>query len=175
VTKVTASGLANESIKALYEDPDGTLWIGTRGAGLKLLKRGLVTTYDSRTGLSDVVRSFFADASVGIILSPVGRRSADAVLGFRIGAGGEQPLHHVRMFRLRRLHQRRVAVGRRLCVDGGFCLQQERDRIGVPFARRRDEGCRRSGRSTECDSRGLKFPTGGMETSYPGDVQTAQQ
>jgi hypothetical protein len=26
------------------------------------------------------------------------------------------------------------------------------------------------GRSTECDSRGLKFPTGGMETSYPGDV-----
>jgi signal transduction histidine kinase/ligand-binding sensor domain-containing protein/ActR/RegA family two-component response regulator len=63
VTRVTAPGLANDTIKALYEDADGTLWIGTRGTGLKLLKHGIVTTYNRSTGLSDVVRSFFPDAS----------------------------------------------------------------------------------------------------------------
>ena len=36
----TADGLSSDQIRSLYQDPDGTLWIGTFGGGLNALRDG---------------------------------------------------------------------------------------------------------------------------------------
>jgi ligand-binding sensor domain-containing protein/signal transduction histidine kinase len=51
--RVDVVGLPAESIVSLLEDPDGTLWIGTFGAGLARLRAGVVTTYTREQGLFD--------------------------------------------------------------------------------------------------------------------------
>lgn len=54
----------NSYIWCLLEDRDGSLWIGTYGAGLKHLKDGKITTYSSRNGLpNDIVRCLYQDSS----------------------------------------------------------------------------------------------------------------
>jgi ligand-binding sensor domain-containing protein/two-component sensor histidine kinase len=53
-TRVTqAQGLSHEHVRAIYEDADGTMWIGTYGGGLNRLKDGRFTTYTIKDGLHD--------------------------------------------------------------------------------------------------------------------------
>ena len=40
-------------IDAFYQDPDGNLWMGTTGGGLRLLRNGKVTSYSVKNGLFD--------------------------------------------------------------------------------------------------------------------------
>src|SRR6185295_12486496 len=47
----TADGLSSDSIRALYQDPDGTLWIGTFDGGLTAFRDGKFQTYTSKDGL----------------------------------------------------------------------------------------------------------------------------
>ena len=44
-------GLPSNSVRALYEDPDGVLWIGTYDGGLGRFKDGRFTRYTTREGL----------------------------------------------------------------------------------------------------------------------------
>jgi diguanylate cyclase (GGDEF)-like protein len=49
-------------VSCLFEDAQGTLWIGTSGGGLNRLKNGSLTTFTTREGLSaDVVTSVWSD------------------------------------------------------------------------------------------------------------------
>ncbi|HEU5022691.1 MAG TPA: two-component regulator propeller domain-containing protein, partial [Bryobacteraceae bacterium] len=45
------AGLRQEKIWSILADPDGTLWLGTRGDGLFRLRNGRLTHYTSREGL----------------------------------------------------------------------------------------------------------------------------
>jgi ligand-binding sensor domain-containing protein/signal transduction histidine kinase len=49
----TAQGLSHEHVRAIYEDADGTLWIGTYGGGLNRLRDGRFTTFTIKQGLHD--------------------------------------------------------------------------------------------------------------------------
>ena len=58
----TSNGLPHNQVRAIHEDADGTLWIGTYGGGLARLKRGKFTTINSAAGLAeDVVSSILED------------------------------------------------------------------------------------------------------------------
>lgn len=48
-----AQGMPSDKVVALYQDPDGTLWIGTFGGGLVRLRDGKFTAYGTREGLPD--------------------------------------------------------------------------------------------------------------------------
>jgi diguanylate cyclase (GGDEF)-like protein len=66
----TANGLSSRFVRSLYEQPDGTLWIGTYGGGLNRIAHGRVRRYDRRSGLfDDVVSCMVADARGGLWLS----------------------------------------------------------------------------------------------------------
>src|SRR5262249_2126360 len=45
-------GLPHEYIDALYEDREGSLWIGTRGGGLARLRDGKFSNFTTREGLA---------------------------------------------------------------------------------------------------------------------------
>ncbi|HWB95576.1 MAG TPA: histidine kinase, partial [Bryobacteraceae bacterium] len=45
------AGLKQEKIWSILPDPDGTLWLGTRGDGLIRLRNGRITRYTNRDGL----------------------------------------------------------------------------------------------------------------------------
>jgi signal transduction histidine kinase/ActR/RegA family two-component response regulator len=57
-----ADRFASTSIRALFEGPDGALWVATTGDGLTIVRNGQATVWNSKNGLSDVVRSFYQDA-----------------------------------------------------------------------------------------------------------------
>lgn len=46
-------GLSSRFARALYEDSDGVLWVGTYGAGLNRIEHGQVRHYDTTNGLYD--------------------------------------------------------------------------------------------------------------------------
>jgi diguanylate cyclase (GGDEF)-like protein len=48
-------GLSSERIYSVYEDPQGSIWIGTNGGGLNRLKDGKVTLYTMKNGMFDDV------------------------------------------------------------------------------------------------------------------------
>jgi diguanylate cyclase (GGDEF)-like protein len=48
-------GLSTEYIYSVYEDPQGSLWIGTHGGGLNRLKNGKISVYTMKDGLFDDV------------------------------------------------------------------------------------------------------------------------
>jgi ligand-binding sensor domain-containing protein len=65
--KITAwteqDGLPGNTVRALYEDQDGALWIGTYDSGLGRLKDGKFTRYTTREGLfNDGVFQILEDA-----------------------------------------------------------------------------------------------------------------
>ncbi|MCP5105694.1 MAG: response regulator, partial [bacterium] len=63
----TGQGLSNNSVTSLYEDVEGSLWIGTWGGGLNRLKDGKFTTYTTAEGLShDTVLSIYEDQAQGL-------------------------------------------------------------------------------------------------------------
>ena len=47
-----AEGLGSNSVRSLYLDPDGTLWIGTFGGGLNSFRDGVFNRYTTRNGLA---------------------------------------------------------------------------------------------------------------------------
>ncbi|MGD2092988.1 MAG: two-component regulator propeller domain-containing protein [Candidatus Aminicenantes bacterium] len=49
---VKTEGLASDLVVSIYEDRQGTLWIGTDGGGLNSMKNGKFSTYTTRDGLS---------------------------------------------------------------------------------------------------------------------------
>jgi len=52
-TYTTHDGLSSNYVLALYEDGEGSLWIGTAGGGLNRWKGGRFTAYTTRDGLSN--------------------------------------------------------------------------------------------------------------------------
>jgi ligand-binding sensor domain-containing protein/signal transduction histidine kinase len=57
-TRYTAAqGLSHDHVRAIYEDADGVLWIGTYGGGLNRLKDGRFTTIGIKEGLPDAAVS----------------------------------------------------------------------------------------------------------------------
>jgi ligand-binding sensor domain-containing protein/signal transduction histidine kinase len=53
----TAQGLSNDHVRAIHQDADGVMWIGTYGGGLNRLKDGRFTRYGIREGLPDTAVS----------------------------------------------------------------------------------------------------------------------
>jgi ligand-binding sensor domain-containing protein len=54
-------GLSHDAVRSMAEDPDGSLWIGTKG-GLTHLKDGTFTRYTERDGLANIsVESLYMD------------------------------------------------------------------------------------------------------------------
>lgn len=49
----TRESLSNGYVRAIYEDQDGALWIGTYGGGLNRLKDGQITQITAKDGLHD--------------------------------------------------------------------------------------------------------------------------
>jgi len=86
-------GLVDDSINALFEDRDGSLWVGTRGAGLHLLRDAAACTHATAQGLRhNNVDAVLADRSGRIWTRPPdgppdifanGRWSALRADGFR--------------------------------------------------------------------------------------------
>ena len=58
-------GLSHNSIRALYRDRQGTLWIGTYGGGLNRLAHGKLTSLSTADGLFDNMISFIAEDDHG--------------------------------------------------------------------------------------------------------------
>jgi signal transduction histidine kinase/CheY-like chemotaxis protein/ligand-binding sensor domain-containing protein len=52
-TYTTKDGLANDEICSIYQDRDGTFWIGSCSGGLSRFKEGKFTAYTKRQGLFD--------------------------------------------------------------------------------------------------------------------------
>src|SRR5262249_12494289 len=50
---VVGQTLVDDAIRALFEDKDGGLWIGTRGRGIEVRRAGRMTHYTKQEGLSD--------------------------------------------------------------------------------------------------------------------------
>ncbi len=67
--KLLSHGIA----RVVVEDRSGTLWIGTRGAGLKAIRDGKVTVYDTSKGLvNDVVMNIVEDTDGSIWIATFG-------------------------------------------------------------------------------------------------------
>jgi ligand-binding sensor domain-containing protein len=61
-TLTARDGLSSDVITALYQDPSGSLWIGTDGGGLNLLRDGHITAFPSTaTGLPEVIHDIVED------------------------------------------------------------------------------------------------------------------
>ena len=60
----TRESLSNGYVRAIYEDQDGALWIGTYGGGLNRLKDGQITAITTKHGLhDDFVSRILADGN----------------------------------------------------------------------------------------------------------------
>jgi ligand-binding sensor domain-containing protein len=61
-TLTTRDGLSSDVITALYQDPSGSLWIGTNGGGLDMLRDNHVTAFPSAaTALPEVIHAIVED------------------------------------------------------------------------------------------------------------------
>jgi PAS domain S-box-containing protein len=67
VTWDRTRGLSHNSVRALYTDADGAVWIGTYGGGLNRLKDGRITRYDTLGLLNDRTVSFIAEDARGML------------------------------------------------------------------------------------------------------------
>src|SRR5689334_10559942 len=66
-TFTTDDGLTSNLVLSLFEDREGSLWIGTEAGGLNLLKSKKFTTYTTKDGLpNDLVKAIYQDAQGGI-------------------------------------------------------------------------------------------------------------
>jgi two-component sensor histidine kinase len=66
----TANGLGSNEVRSLYLDREGTLWIGTQGGGLSVLRKGAFQHYTARDGLlSDTIAHVEEDGNGSVWLS----------------------------------------------------------------------------------------------------------
>ncbi|MFL6255847.1 MAG: two-component regulator propeller domain-containing protein [Pyrinomonadaceae bacterium] len=66
-------GLSGGIILSIFEDAEGSLWVGTESEGLTQLKDRKFTTYTTREGLpSDLVKSIYEDHTGGIWVGTYG-------------------------------------------------------------------------------------------------------
>ena len=66
-TFTAADGLSSNLVLSVFEDREGSIWIGTEAGGLNLLKSKKFTTYTTKDGLpSDLVKAIYQDAQGGI-------------------------------------------------------------------------------------------------------------
>ncbi|MEP6961126.1 MAG: two-component regulator propeller domain-containing protein, partial [Acidobacteriota bacterium] len=69
----TADGLGSDSIRSLYEDSAGTLWIGTLGGGLSAYRNGKFRTISAKDGLpSDNITNIIDDGHSLWLTTPRG-------------------------------------------------------------------------------------------------------
>jgi ligand-binding sensor domain-containing protein/signal transduction histidine kinase len=62
-----ADGLSSNLVLSIYEDREGSIWIGTEAGGLNLLKSKKFNTYSTKDGLpNDVVKAIYQDTQGGI-------------------------------------------------------------------------------------------------------------
>jgi signal transduction histidine kinase/streptogramin lyase len=66
-TYTRTEGLAENSVYAVHENRDGTVWAGTLSAGLSRFKNGSFTTYTTANGLASNTISSIAEASDGTL------------------------------------------------------------------------------------------------------------
>ncbi|MEW6734023.1 MAG: response regulator, partial [Acidobacteriota bacterium] len=65
-TYTTKDGLSNDMVTSLYQDREGSLWVGT-AIGLNRFKDGKFTTYTTKDGLSnDYIRALYQDREGGL-------------------------------------------------------------------------------------------------------------
>jgi ligand-binding sensor domain-containing protein/signal transduction histidine kinase len=61
-TFTTANGLSSNLVLSLFEDREGSIWVGTEAGGLNLLKSKKFYTYTTRDGLpNDLVKAIYQD------------------------------------------------------------------------------------------------------------------
>lgn len=66
-TFTTDDGLTSNLVLSLFEDREGSLWIGTEAGGLNLLKSKKFNTYTTKDGLpNDLVKAIYQDTQGGI-------------------------------------------------------------------------------------------------------------
>ncbi len=63
----SANGLSSNLVLSLFEDREGSIWLGTEAGGLNLLKSKKFNTYTTRDGLpNDLVKAIYQDPHGGI-------------------------------------------------------------------------------------------------------------
>ena len=66
-TLTAADGLSSNLVLSIYEDREGSIWIGTEAGGLNLLKSKKFNTYSTKDGLpNDLVKAIYQDVQGGI-------------------------------------------------------------------------------------------------------------
>lgn len=66
----TANGLSSNTVTSIYEDVEGSLWVGTQDNGLNRLRQQVITTYSQRDGLaSNNVYPIYQDRAGNIWIS----------------------------------------------------------------------------------------------------------
>jgi signal transduction histidine kinase/ligand-binding sensor domain-containing protein len=66
-TLTSADGLTSNLILSIYEDREGSIWVGTEAGGLNLLKSKKFNTYTTKDGLpNDLVKAIYQDVQGGI-------------------------------------------------------------------------------------------------------------
>lgn len=90
-TYSTADGLSSDFVTAVYEDDEGTLWIGTAQAGLNRLKDGLIAHASTADGLFDDKTHAIVEDGLGYLwmssnrgISRVSKRELDDLFAGRI-------------------------------------------------------------------------------------------
>lgn len=79
-------GTAPEAVRAIFEDREGNLWLGTEGSGIRCLQKQTFKTFDTRHGLAgEVIRSLARDSKDRVwILSQAGLDCLEVKAGDRI-------------------------------------------------------------------------------------------
>lgn len=87
----SAQGIRGRYFRALHEDADGVLWIGTYGSGLVRIERGVVRQYNEANGLfDDTVSCILPNADGRLWMA--GNRGISLLLDRNIGADGPDVL-----------------------------------------------------------------------------------
>jgi len=66
-TYTQADGLAQNSVYAVYQSRDGTVWAGTLGSGVSALRNGRFTTYTAANGMSSNTVSSITESPDGTV------------------------------------------------------------------------------------------------------------
>lgn len=82
-----AEGIRGHRFRALHEDADGVLWIGTYGNGLVRIENGVAQQYTEASGLFDDTVSCLLEDRAGRLWM-AGNRGIGVLLDRRIGADG---------------------------------------------------------------------------------------